>query len=294
LWEGEKPVDILLRLDTNNRSDFNGLRNIYLTTRYNTKIPLKEVVDLQPSWHTGSIVHRNGLRTLTVLSEAQLGVKAATIMAEIKPQIAALKLPEGIQISYGGEEESTNETSPNMAKSLMISLVLIFLTLLFQFKNVAKVLIVLATFPLSLLGAMLGLIITGNPFGFTAFMGIISLMGIVVRNGIILVDYADELIRDHGYTIKSAALASARRRMRPIFLTSSAAAIGVVPMILGKSPLWAPLGSVLAVGLIVSMVMTLFVVPVLYYKFIKPQELKNGSAQSYAEEHIPYKSALNI
>jgi multidrug efflux pump subunit AcrB len=294
LWEGEKPVDILLRLDTNNRSDFNGLRNIYLTTRYNTKIPLKEVVDLQPSWHTGAIVHRNGLRTLTVLSEAQLGVKSATIMEKIKPQIAALKLPDGIQISYGGEEESTNETAPNMAKSLLISLVLIFLTLLFQFKNVGKVLIVLATFPLSLLGAMLGLIITGNPFGFTAFMGIISLMGIVVRNGIILVDFADELILEHGYTIRAAALASAKRRMRPIFLTSSAAAIGVVPMILGKSPLWAPLGSVLAVGLIVSMVMTLFVVPVLYYKFIKPEELKESLIKSKATGQIQHKVAVNI
>ncbi len=257
---------------------------IYVTSRYNTRIPLKELVDLQPCWHTGAIVHRNGIRTLSILSESQLGVRAATIMKEIKPQIAALKLPDGVQISYGGEDESTNETAPNMAKSLLISLILIFLTLLFQFKNPGKVLIVLATFPLSLLGAMLGLIITGNPFGFTAFMGIISLMGIVVRNGIILVDYADELMREHGYTVREAALASARRRMRPIFLTSSAAAIGVVPMILGKSPLWAPLGSVLAVGLIISMVMTLFVVPVLYYKFIKAPKAEDVLASSETDE----------
>lgn len=289
LWEGDKPVDILLRLDVKNRSDFNELQNIYVTTQYNTKVPLKEVVNFQPSWHTGVIAHRNGLRTLTVQSEAQMDVKAAAIMAAIKPQIAKLQLPPGISISYGGEEEATNETGPNMAKSLLISIVLIFLTLLFQFKNIGKVLIVLSTFPLSLLGAMLGLIITGNPFGFTAFMGIISLMGIVVRNGIILVDYADELILEHGYTIKAAALASAKRRMRPIFLTSAAAAIGVVPMILGKSPLWAPLGSVLAVGLIVSMVMTLFVVPVLYYKFIKPHAAKEGLAQPDMDEHIQYK-----
>jgi multidrug efflux pump subunit AcrB len=289
-WEGDKPVDILLRLDARNRADFNQLQHMYISTRYNTKVPLQEVVELQPSWHTGVIAHRNGLRTLTVRAEAQLGVKATAIVAAIKPQIAGLHLPEGIRIAYGGEDESSAETGPGMGKSLMISLVLIFLTLLFQFKNIGKVLIVLATFPLSLLGAMLGLLLTGNPFGFTAFMGIISLMGIVVRNGIILVDYADELIAEHGYSIKAAALASAKRRMRPIFLTSSAAAIGVVPMILGKSPLWAPLGSVLAVGLLVSMVMTLFIVPVLYYKFIKPvpvpEEEKN---QPDADEHIQYK-----
>jgi len=294
LWEGDKPVDILLRLDVKNRADFNELQNIYVSTQYNTKVPLKEVATLQPSWHTGVIAHRNGLRTLTVRSEAQLGVKATAILAEVKPQIAALHLPEGIRIGYGGEEESSGETQPAMGRSLMVSLVLIFLTLLFQFKNVGKVLIVLSTFPLSLLGAMLGLIITGNPMGFTAFMGIISLMGIVVRNGIILVDYADELIREHDYTVKAAALASAKRRMRPIFLTSSAAAIGVVPMILGKSPLWAPLGSVLAVGLIVSMVMTLFVVPVLYYKFIKPAKQLASAPQPDADDHIQYKPAHAI
>ncbi|MFD1818106.1 Multidrug efflux pump subunit AcrB [Pseudarcicella hirudinis] len=290
LWEGDKPVDMLLRLDVKNRADFNELQNLYVSTKYNTKVPLKEVVDLQPSWHTGVIAHRNGLRTLTVRSEAQLDVKATTILEKVKPQIEKLKLPEGITIGYGGEDESARETQPAMGKSLMISLVLIFLTLLFQFKNVGKVLIVLSTFPLSLLGGMLGLYLTGNPFGFTAFMGVISLMGIVVRNGIILVDYADELILEHGYGIKAAALASAKRRMRPIFLTSSAAAIGVVPMIVGKSPLWAPLGSVLAVGLIVSMVMTLFVVPVLYYKFIKPEKpAQEELQQPDNDEHIQYK-----
>jgi len=293
LWESDKAIDILLRLDGKNRDDFNKLQNIYVTTQFNTKVPLKEVVDLQPAWHTGVIAHRNGLRTLTVLSEAQLGITATAIVNEIKPKIEALSLPDGISINYGGEVESSGETAPDMGKSLLISLLLIFLTLLFQFKSIGKVLIVLATFPLSLLGAMLGLLLTGNPMGFTAFLGIISLMGIVVRNGIILVDYADELIREHHYTIKAAAIASAKRRMRPIFLTSSAAAIGVVPMILSKSPLWSPLGSVLALGLIVSMVMTLFVVPILYYRFIKPQPVHEELIQPDADEHIQYKPELS-
>lgn len=293
LWESDKPIDILLRLDGKNRDDFSKLQNIYITTQFNTKVPLKEVVDLQPAWHTGIIAHRNGLRTLTVLAEAQLGVTATAIVNEIKPKVEALSLPEGITINYGGEVESSGETSPDMGKSLLISLLLIFLTLLFQFKSIGRVLIVLATFPLSLLGAMLGLLLTGNPMGFTAFLGIISLMGIVVRNGIILVDYADELIREHNYTIKAAAIASAKRRMRPIFLTSSAAAIGVVPMILSKSPLWSPLGSVLALGLIVSMVMTLFVVPILYYRFIKPQPATQELVQPDLDEHIQYKPELN-
>ncbi|OWK68844.1 efflux RND transporter permease subunit [Pedobacter sp. AJM] len=287
LWEGNKPVDIFLRLDSNNRKDFNVLGNIHLSTIYGTKVPLKEVAELKPSWHTGVIAHRNGIRTLTVLSEAQNGIRASEILKTVMPAIDQLKLPEGITLQYGGDAESSTENQPGMMTALGVSLVLIFITLLFQFKSFGKSLIILATFPLSLLGAFLGLYVTGNPMGMTAFMGIISLIGIVVRNGIILVDYADELVTDHGYTIKAAALASAKRRMRPIFLTSAAAAVGVVPMIAGKSPLWAPLGSVLAFGLIVSMILTLFVVPVLYYRFIKPAQPVNEQSDSEAE--IQYK-----
>jgi multidrug efflux pump subunit AcrB len=270
MWEGDKPIDIFLRLDAKNRDDINDLENLHISNMYGAKIALKEVAQLEPSWHTGVIAHKNGLRTLTVLSEVELGAKASKVLAIVKPQIEKLQLPEGSQIQYGGDDESSRDNAPGMMVAMSVSLILIFLTMLFQFKSLGKTLIILATFPLSLLGAMLGLFITGNPMGMTAFMGIISLIGIVVRNGIILVDYADHLVRDQGYSIKAAAVAAGKRRMRPIFLTSAAAAVGVVPMIIGKSPLWAPLGSVLALGLIVSMIFTLFVVPVLYYLFIKP------------------------
>lgn len=110
---------------------------------------------------------------------------------------------------------------------------------------------------------MLGLILTRNPFGFTAYVGIVSLSGIVVRNAIILVDYINER-RAGGQGLEAAALEAGRRRVRPIFLTTMAAAAGVTPMILSGSSLWSPLASTIAVGLIFSMVNTLVVVPVLY------------------------------
>lgn len=281
MWEGDKPIDIYLRLNADSRKDFNDLANLHVNTVYGGKVLLKEVANLTPSWHTSVIAHKNGLRTLTVLAETQMGPKAATIIKKVKPEIDALSLPEGIRIEYGGDYESSMENAPSMSNALGVSLILIFMILMFQFKSVGKSLMVLATFPLSLLGAFLGLYITGNPISMTAFMGIISLVGIVVRNGIIIVDYADELMREHGHIRRAAALASAKRRMRPVFLTSAAAAVAVLPMILGKSPMWAPLGSVLASGLIVSMVLTLFVVPVLYFKFVKyvPKE------QSLEQKH---------
>lgn len=291
MWEGDKPVDIFLRYDSASRKDAQALENLHVTSRYGDKLPLKEVATLTPAWHTGMIAHRNGLRTLSVLSEAQLGQKPSRILKEVQPLIDQLQLPAGIHIAYGGDAESSADNQPSMMVSLGVSLILIFLTLLFQFKNLGKTLIILATFPLSLLGAFSGLYITNNPLGMTAFMGIISLIGIVVRNGIILVDYTDELVHDHGYKLKAAALAAAKRRMRPIFLTSSAAAVGVVPMIISRSPMWAPLGSVLAFGLIVSMMLTLFVVPVLYSRFIKPEPVMPEIPQANADDPVQYKPA---
>lgn len=279
MWEGNKAIDIVLRTDESDRENLDALGNMYINSTLGAKVPLKQVVDLQPSWHTGAIVHRNGLRTLTVSSEAQLGRKPAEVFAEVQPKIDSLKLPKGIKIAYGGEYEDGLESGPKMGKAFMISFVLIFLVLLFQFKRVGKVFIVLASFPLSLLGAMLGLFLTGYEFGFMAIIGITALLGIVVRNGIILVDYADELVREHGHTIREAALFAAKRRMRPIFLTSMAAAIGLIPLMASGSPEWGPISSTISIGILVSMITTLFIVPVLYYRFVKPPKNKQSDEQ---------------
>jgi len=126
---------------------------------------------------------------------------------------------------------------------------------------------------LSLFGAGLGLYVMGYQFGFTSFIGIMGLMGITVRNGIILVDYAHQLVKA-GYSFKDAALAAGKRRMRPIFLTSMAAAIGVTPMIISNSSLWAPLGTVIFFGLITGMILTLLILPVLYWKTTSKKDLK--------------------
>ena len=124
----------------------------------------------------------------------------------------------------------------------------------------------MSTMLLSFPGAALGLYLTGYPFSITSFIGIIGLVGIVVRNGIILIDYAFDLVRNSGYSYKEAAIAAGKRRMRPIFLTSMAAAMGVLPMIISQSPLWGPLGTVICFGMIIGMILTLYVLPVLYWK----------------------------
>jgi multidrug efflux pump subunit AcrB len=164
-----------------------------------------------------------------------------------------------------------------MVIALCISIILIFLILLFQFRTLKLAMLVMTSIPLSVFGAFLGLLITHNPFGFTAFMGLISLSGIVVRNSIILVDYANELV-SKGMDVPTAAQEAGKRRLRPIFLTAMAAAIGVVPMIVSGSQLWSPLASVLAVGVVFSMGMTLVAVPVLYMWVVKPKVSQTAPA----------------
>lgn len=263
-WEGDRAVTIKLRLDPSSRSKFADIGNTYLDSELTrARVPLRAVATLSPEWQTGRIVRRNGVHTLTVRGFVKPGYYASQLLEKAMPQINALKLPPGYRIYYGGEKDNQGETFPQMVIALGISLLAIFLVLLVQFRSISEPLVVMASIPLMLFGAILGLIITRNPFGFTAFMGLISLCGIVVRNGIILVDYCNERLAE-GEPLEQAARDAGARRMRPIFLTTMAAAVGVTPMILSRSSLWSPLASVIAVGLICSMFFTLLVIPVLY------------------------------
>ncbi|MBW2326933.1 MAG: efflux RND transporter permease subunit, partial [Deltaproteobacteria bacterium] len=270
-WEGDNPVDIFFRFDKESRMDFNDISNAYVTSpATGAAVPLRQIAKLVPEWQTGKIRRRNGVRTLTVRSEAQMGRMPNEILKEVMPQIEAIDLPLGISINYGGELEDEKEVMGEFAAALGTSLILIFMVLLFQFRELKKTVIIMITIPLSWFGAILGLYITNNPFCFTGFIGVISLSGLVVRNGIILTEYADKLLAGNsGKDVRSVALDAGKRRMRPVFLTSVAAAAGVVPMIIGGSPLWAPLGAVLSVGLVFGMILTLFIVPVLYWLVMK-------------------------
>ncbi len=263
-WEGDRAVNIVLRLDPRYRGSFEDVRDAYVTSPItHASVPLRSVAGLQPQWQTSRIVRRNGVRTLTVRAFPRRGHYASEILNTIDPKIQALALPAGYHTEYGGERTNTSETMPAMQAALAISLVAIFLVLLVQFRTLSDPLIVMSSIPLTLFGAVLGLALTHYPFGFTAFTGLISLCGIVVRNSIILVDYIKEKQRD-GRSLEQAATEAGERRLRPIFLTTMAAAVGVTPMILSGSSLWGPLASVIAVGLISSMFFTLIVVPVLY------------------------------
>ncbi|MGA2119484.1 MAG: efflux RND transporter permease subunit [Bryobacteraceae bacterium] len=263
-WEGDRAITILLRLEAARRSSFEDVRNAYVPSAItHASVPLRSIAQLTPQWQTSRIVRRNGVRTLTVRAFPQRGHYASQVLNAIDRPVKALALPAGYGLEYGGEVTNRNETLPAMTEALAISLVAIFLVLLMQFRNLSEPLLVMCSIPLAMFGAMLGLVLTRNPFGFTAFTGMIALSGIVVRNAIILVDYMNEKLRE-GHSLETAAVEAGERRLRPIFLTTMAAAVGVTPMIISGSSLWSPLASVIAVGLVSSMFFTLIVVPVLF------------------------------
>ena len=275
VWEEDYPISVLLSKEDYLKNSINDLNDQYVTSPLTFEsLPLRAIGTLEPEWTEGTVARRNGVRTLPVKADIERGKVGINAFNAVKPQIDALELPEGVNITYGGEYEANIENYVPMAKSLGVSIVLIFFILMFQFKTIRKSLLIMSTMLLSIFGAGLGLLLMGYPFGFTSFMGIIGLMGIVVRNGIILIDYASQLVHNNGMSYKEAAIASGKRRMRPIFLTSLAAAVGVIPMIISGSPLWGPLGTVICFGLLTGMVLTLLVLPVLYWKSVGKAEDK--------------------
>ena len=266
IWENDYPVEVRLSQEPTHFRNLRTLEDQYITSFSNfSAIPLRSFATFTPEWTQGTIVRRNGTPTLTIQIENQPPVSASVILDQIKPQIDQLALPNGTSINYGGDFEARKEVFIPMTIALGLSIVLIFFILLFEFKKVRQAFLIMSTMLLSLPGAAIGLTIMHYPFSITAFIGITSLCGIVVRNGIILIDYARELRERDKMPIYQAALAAGKRRMRPIFLTSAAASVGVIPMILSRSPLWGPLGTVICFGLMISMVLTLFILPVLYY-----------------------------
>lgn len=267
IWERDYQKSVVLKYDKSKTSKPEDLGSQYVSAPLSAKpIMLRQVAKLKPGFSEGQIVRRNGRLTLTIYADVAFGKLANPVFKNIEAKIKEMPKPSNIDIAYGGEYEKSLETYEPFSKSLVTSVILIFFILLFQFKSVRLSLLVMCTMPLSLIGGILGLLIIGYPFGMTSFVGFIGLFGIVVRNGVILITYAHELERG-GMSLKDAAIAAGKRRMRPIFLTASAAAVGVIPLITSGSLLWGPLGTVICFGLIGSTILTLYVLPVAYWKF---------------------------
>ena len=276
VWDGDYPIDVVLKDGGNIEPSYEDVGNQYVSAWGGTvSVSVRQIADIEPDWHDAQIAHRNGIPSISIQSDVKEGFNAAALTKEIVKAIEKIDLPDGVDFEVGGSEETDNEMLDMILSGLFISIVVIFFILLFHFRRINMALLVLGSISLCLLGAALGIWVMGLDVSVTAVLGIVSLMGILVRNGIIMLDYADELREKEGLTVREAALHSAKRRMRPIFLTSAAASMGVIPMILGGSPLWSPMGSVVFFGTIVSMVLTVTILPVAYWLIFSRADRKS-------------------
>lgn len=287
LWEDTYAVDVKIKSPKASRSNLDDLRNLNVVSpKTQSIIPLRQVADVNFEWNDGQITRRNSVRTLTVRMDVTQKAVANAVLMDFMPEIEKIKLPKDVTVTYGGELELQGENQGPMGIALGVSIVLIFLILLWHFKHLKHAILSITTMPLSILGASFGLFVAGYPFGFTSFLGLLALCGIVVRNGIILIDHAEELRIHEGKSVFEAARLSAERRMRPIFLTSSAAAVGVIPMVISRSSLWGPLGTVICFGLIVSMLLTLFILPTLYWLFFRKEDQNKPENEISEPTHV--------
>jgi len=270
IWEGDYPVRVLLGDDPRQASTLEEFRQQSVSSPLlAANVPLEQLAEIRPTWDEGAIVRRNGVRTLTVRVDVAKGVLASTVQRQLEAFVDRLPPVPGVRVEYGGEKEDTAVQFGSLSRALAMTVAIIYLILLFQFKRHRRALLIMLTMPLSLFGCLLGLAVTRYPFGLTAFVGTISLMGLVVRNGILLVGHAEDLRHNQAIGPREAALAAGQRRLRPVFLTSAAAAVGVIPMIISRSTLWGPLGAVTCFGLLFSMVLTLFILPVAYWQVVR-------------------------
>jgi multidrug efflux pump subunit AcrB len=273
VWDGDYAINVKVKAEDHKDQSVSSLRELSIISPNTGKtVPLRQVAKITPGWEQEQIVRRNGMRCLTVRVDIEKGAVANVVLGKLRPKIEEMELPDSITVGYGGEHEMSQENLVPMGISLSISVLIIFLILLWHFREFKQALLSFITMPLSIFGAALGLMLMQYPFGFTSFLGLLALCGIVVRNGIILIDFANELRVHHDHSVYQAAAHAAKRRMRPIFLTSSAAAVGVTPMIISRSSLWGPLGTVIAFGLMMSMILTLYVLPVLYWLFFRNEK----------------------
>ncbi len=278
IWEGDYQVPLVLKSQWENKDpDVSEVADEYVTGLMSPSVPLRQIADVTADWNEGQIVRRNGVKTITVMMDLKRGESSSRTQTKVEAivdKFTADNDMEGVTVSYGGVKESDEEIMPKIMSGLMIAIVIIFFILLFHFKNIKLATIVLSSTALSLFGAAVGIYIMGIDLSVTCVLGLVSLIGIIVRNGIIMYDYTVELRTLHGKSAHDAALEAGKRRMRPIFLTSAAASMGVIPMIISKSPLWCPMGTVICFGTLISMVFILTVLPLVYWQVYKNEDKK--------------------
>ena len=272
VWEGDYRLPIVLKNDTRQgQRSLSDIGDTYISSPVpSVSVPLRQIADVEPVWSQSKIVHRNGMRCITVTADLKRGANAMRMTSRISDIIdRELVLPAGVTTELGGAHEFDWETIPPIASGLSISLVIIFFFILVNFRKFGITLVVMASMSLCLFGAVVGLRIADFTIGLTSVLGFITLLGMIVRNVILMYQHAEDKRKVCHWSARLAAYDAGKRRMVPIFLTTATTAVGVVPMMFGGSTFWAPVGVTIFAGGIGSLILVVTILPVLYSKIYK-------------------------
>ena len=299
IWEGNYELPIVVKDDTD--MTYSDIENLGIASpmtmlgggvsNTNSTVPLRQIAKVQPKWSESRILHRGGERCITVTAQFAQGVYTAPIEKEIARIMQEdIQLPQGVRSEVGGEIEYGDEAMPQIIGGISIAMVIVFFFLLFNFKKYGITLVCMAALALMIPGALIGLGLMNRALGLTSIFGLITLMGMIMRNEILIFEHAIDLLRSEKLKVNSEKFASAtpeeqkvmlrhyndcvkqaaydagKRRMVPIFLTTATTAVGVVPMIIAQSSFWMPVGVTIFAGGIGSLIMVVTMLPVVYWK----------------------------
>ena len=231
-------------------------------------VPLRQVATIEPAWHHTNLERRNAVRTITLGADLRGTTSQVSAERKVRQWIDThiTDLPEGVSIVYGGLTEVNGLILPQIFWSIVAALAVMLVLLLYHFGKIGLALLTLSSAVLCVFGAMLGLWIFQLDISITAVLGVVSLIGIIVRNAIMMYEYAEDSRKYKHLSYREAAYQAGLRRMRPVFLTSATTALGVLPMIIAATSLWMPMGVVICFGTIFTLPLTVTILPVVYWK----------------------------
>lgn len=266
LRQGDKQIPVVARLHMGERSQLSDIENLYVySLQGSSKVPLRQVSDVDRTLQTAKIRRINQFRTITVSCFPTDGHLPSEVMKAIRPKLNQLTsdLPAGYHLRVAGEEAEQQKGFVQLSMVLLISAGLIYLALVFQFKHAIKPFIVFAAIPYGMVGALTALRMAGQPFGFMAFLGIVSLVGVIVSHIIVLFDFI-EIQHESGKPFREAVIDAGILRLRPVMITVVATVIALFPLAAHGGPLWEPMCYAQIGGLSVATFITLLLVPVIY------------------------------
>ncbi len=278
--ELDEEYDISVRLSESRRSAINDIARLNIANKDDDPIPLTSLASIQTRSGAGAIRRKDSKRTVTIDSNVAVGKLATDVLVEVQKTIdKKVKLPTGYTIKYGGEQEDREESSAFLGRAFVLVVLFIFLILVTQFNSFILPAIILSTVVLSIMGVLMGQMITGTPFSIVlSGLGVISLAGIVVNNGIVLIDYI-EMLKKQGFSAYDAVIQAGIVRVRPVILTALTTLLGLLPSLAGysidftslsigptgeTSKMFDPLSTAVGYGLFVSTALTLVFVPAVY------------------------------